>query len=361
MYTWLRKQKERIISPVLDWVQVEVTTFCNAACIYCPHTTAREGWQNFHFPLTLFHKLLPSLNHTNLVFLQGWGEPLLHPDIFEMVRLCKKWNKKVGFTTNGILLNKENIHTIVDLQLDILGISFAGATPATHNHIRQGTDFDTVVAALEYMRRIKVEKKVTKPAIHLAYIMLASNFDELRLFFPIAKKVGARQVVGSNLTLISNPQLSREPLFNHPQQLNEYHRALIKIKKEAADSKILFAYRGPGLDETSLVCPENVCRSCLVNVTGEVSPCVFTNPILSGSPGKAADKQMKVVFKRRSIPVETFSFGNINNAEFTRIWESGKYRKFRRLFNPEAELSAGEILAGMPPFCKTCYKRLVSS
>jgi MoaA/NifB/PqqE/SkfB family radical SAM enzyme len=361
MFSWLKKQKEQVTSPVLDWVQIEVTTHCNASCIYCPHTLAGERWQNGHFPLTLFQDLLPSLNHTNLLFLQGWGEPLLHPDLFEMVRLWKNRQKMVGFTTNGLLLNKENIHTIVDLQVDILGISFAGTTPSTHNRIRKGTDFDTVVAALEYLQRIKAEKQTTKPAVHLAYVMLTSNFDELKRITRLAKQVGARQVVASNLTLILAPQLSQEALFNNPQRLNEYNRTLAGIKKEAADNNILFACRSPVLNETSCICPENVCRSCVINVAGEVGPCVFTNPMLSGNTGKTENSQMAAIFKDQPIPLTTFSFGNIKKTSLTRIWQSNNYWKFRNLYDPETRLSTKEILADMPPSCKTCYKRMVSS
>ena len=361
MFTWLKKQKEQILSPILDCVQIEVTTYCNAACSYCPHTLARDKWQSARFPLTLFHDLLPSLSHTNLVFLQGWGEPLLHPDIFEMVRLCKNRKKRVGFTTNGMLLNKEIIHTIVDLQVDILGVSFAGTTPSTHNRIRKGTDFDTVVAALEYLRCIKAERKATKPAVHFAYVMLASNFDELSRITSLAKKVGAEQVVASNLTLIQEPQLFQEALFNNPQLLYEYRRILARIKKEAADNNILFAYPDPALDETSCVCPENVCQSCVINVVGGVGPCVFTNPILSGGYGNAADKPLSCIFKGQPIPLKTYSFGNIKNTGLARIWQSKKYWEFRNSFDPETRLSPREILAGMPPSCKTCYKRLVSS
>jgi MoaA/NifB/PqqE/SkfB family radical SAM enzyme len=278
-----------------------------------------------------------------------------------MVGLCKNHGKKVGFTTNGMLLNKKNIHAIVNLQVDVLGVSFAGTTPSTHNRIRKGTDFDTVVAALEYLRRFKMERKTTKPAVHLAYIMLFSNFDELSRVTSLAKKVGAEQVVASNLTLIQEPQLFQEALFNNRQRLNEYRRTLAKIKQEAANSNILFAYRGPGLDEASYICPENVCRACVINVEGEVGPCVFTNPILSRSCGKTADNQMEIFFKGQPTPFETFSFGNIRNTCFTRIWKSQKYWEFRNIFDSETWLSPREILAEMPPSCQTCYKRLISS
>lgn len=359
MFTWLKKQKEQVLSPFLDWVQIEVTTHCNAACTYCPHTLAREGWPSAHFPLSLFYNLLHSLHHTNMLFLQGWGEPLLNPDLFEMVSLCKKQKKIVGFTSNGMLLNPETIHSIVDLQVDILAVSFAGTTPATHNRIRKGTDFDTVVAALEYLNHIKTERKTTKPAIHLAYIMLASNFDELDRITGLAEKVGAEQVVASNLTLICNQQLSGEALFNNARLLNGYSRSLARIKRKAADSNILFAYRGPGLKEISLSCPENVAQACVINAAGEVSPCVFTNPVLSRSDD--SDKQMLSIFQGRPIPLETFSFGNIKNDGLTGIWKKKRYREFREIFDPETILSPREIMAGMPPSCKTCYKRLVSS
>lgn len=361
MLTWLKKQKEQILSPILDWVQIEVTSYCNAACIYCPHTLAGKGWLNAHFPLTLFHDLLPSLSHTNLVFLQGWGEPLLHPDFFEMVRLCKNQKKMVGFTTNGMLLNKKNIHTIVDLQVDILGVSLAGTTPSTHNRIRKGTDFDTMVAGLEYLRIVKAEKKTNKPAVHLAYLMLASNANELIRITQFAKKVGAEQVVASNLTLIMDPTLTMEALFNNPERFNEYSRMLAKIKKEAAAGNILFAYRGPGLDETSCFCPENVYRACVINVAGEVGPCVFSNLNLSECSGKTADRQLSAIFKNKPIPFETFSFGNINNENLDRIWRSKTYWEFRNIFDPDTRLSSKQVLAEMPSLCRTCYKRMESS
>jgi MoaA/NifB/PqqE/SkfB family radical SAM enzyme len=36
MFKWVKTQWDKINSPTLDGVQVEVTTHCNAACIYCP-------------------------------------------------------------------------------------------------------------------------------------------------------------------------------------------------------------------------------------------------------------------------------------------------------------------------------------
>ena len=159
MFEPIKRYLDKICSPKLDWVQVEVTTHCNAACIYCPHTLLASHWTNEHMPIELLHKLIPFLRHTDLVYLQGWGEPLLNEDLFEMVRICKCRGKQVGFTTNGMLLTEDTIRTLVDLQLDIVGISLAGTTATTHNRIRRGTDFERIISHLELLRKVKAEKK----------------------------------------------------------------------------------------------------------------------------------------------------------------------------------------------------------
>jgi len=44
MFKWFKKQLDKIGGLTLDWVQVEVTTHCNGACIYCQHTLMKNRW-----------------------------------------------------------------------------------------------------------------------------------------------------------------------------------------------------------------------------------------------------------------------------------------------------------------------------
>ena len=80
MFEWLKRHMDKITFPTLDWVQVEVTTSCNGSCIYCPRTLMSKHWKNRHMPIELFYELVSFLRHTHLVYLQGWGEPLLRND-----------------------------------------------------------------------------------------------------------------------------------------------------------------------------------------------------------------------------------------------------------------------------------------
>ena len=113
MFEWLQRSLEKIGSPELDWVQVEVTTHCEASCIYCPHTLFRSQWKGKHMSVGLFCQLVPYLRYTELVYLQGWGEPLLNNDIFEMIGICKRRGKRVGFSTNGMLLTEDIVRQLV--------------------------------------------------------------------------------------------------------------------------------------------------------------------------------------------------------------------------------------------------------
>jgi len=351
MFDWVKRQKDKIGSPTLDWIQIEVTTHCNGSCIYCPHTLMRNRWVSKHMPMELFRELMPFVRYTDLVYLQGWGEPLLHKDLFEMVRICKDRGKRVGFTTNGMLLTENTIRTLIDLQLDIIGVSLAGTTERTHNQIRKGSDFNQVISRLELLRKIQTEKKTEAPAVHLAYLMLRSNFHEVSDILPLAERVGAKQIVASNLTLIVDPRLSSEAIFNDTERMDYYCNTLEEITDRAGRENIIFDYHGPGLDDASLRCRENVHRACVINVEGEVVPCVFTNPVISSHH----------IFEDQSLPLRGLSFGNIRNESLSRIWSKKEYAGFRALFDPMMARKPREIRSKMSACCMECYKRLEAS
>ncbi len=358
MFKWFKKQLDKIGSPTLDWVQVEVTTHCNGACIYCPHTLMKNRWTGKQMSIDLFHKLLPFLKYTDMVYLQGWGEPLLNNDIFEMIRICKDQGKCVGFTTNGVLLNEDTIRKLVDLELDIIGISLAGTTATTHNQIRKGTDFNKLVSNLELLCKIKTERKTHVPAVHLAYLMLRSNFHELKKILPLAKRVGAKQIVASNMTLIIDPKLYAEAIFNDTEQIDYYKSTLEEIKDKAASENIIFDYHGPGLDDASLRCRENILHACVINVEGEVVPCVLIDPVLCENCEPGDRNPPCYIFKGQSFPIRGISFGNIRNESLTHIWNKKEYSEFREFFNPDITRSPEQILSETPQCCITCYKRL---
>lgn len=349
MLRWMTKYLDKLGSPELDWIQVEVTSRCNAACIYCPQPLL---YKKEHMPFGLFNKLLPYIGYTNLIYLQGWGEPLLNPDLLAMIGACKAKGNRVGFTTNGMPLSDKIIRRLIDLETDIVSVSLAGTTPATHNRIRKGTDLDKIIENLDRLQRIRAEKESLRPAVHLAYIMLASNFHELQNVVELAKRLGAEQIVCSNLSLIIDGALLTEALFIREEKGQD----LSEIAEDARKENILFACNQTALQKQPAYCSENICTSCVVSVTGEVCPCVFSSPTLLIPDTQNGCKPLPHIYQNTPVPCFPLSFGNIGKESLTRIWNKKEYHRFRNFHDPDTSKTGINALPASQS-CASCYKR----
>lgn len=87
-------------------LQVEVTSRCARACAVCPRTAVARRWQDGDLDMGLWDRLAPHLHLVDHVHLQGWGEPLLHRNLPDMVADARKAGCSVGITTNGDLLDR---------------------------------------------------------------------------------------------------------------------------------------------------------------------------------------------------------------------------------------------------------------
>jgi len=72
------------------------------------------------------------------IFFGGFGEPLFHPDILDMVRRAKALGGEVEMISNATLLTKEISQELVKLGLNMLWVSLDGATPESYTDIRLG-------------------------------------------------------------------------------------------------------------------------------------------------------------------------------------------------------------------------------
>jgi len=65
---------------------------------------------------------------TTIITISG-GEPLMHPDLDEIIRHTRKRGMMAGLITNGFFLNKERIERLNDAGLEHLQISIDNAVP----------------------------------------------------------------------------------------------------------------------------------------------------------------------------------------------------------------------------------------
>jgi len=85
-------------------IYIEITNICNLKCKFCPETNRKKEFMN----LENFEEIIKKVHkHTNLVCLHFKGEPLLYPDLEEILKILEKYNLKANITTNGTLIKEK--------------------------------------------------------------------------------------------------------------------------------------------------------------------------------------------------------------------------------------------------------------
>jgi MoaA/NifB/PqqE/SkfB family radical SAM enzyme len=99
---------------------------CNLACTYC------NEFDDFSNPVPLeeMKKRLDALADmgTSIITISG-GEPLMHPELDEMIRHIRRRGMIAGLITNGFYLNRERIERLNEAGLEHLQISIDNVVP----------------------------------------------------------------------------------------------------------------------------------------------------------------------------------------------------------------------------------------
>jgi len=312
-------------------------------------------------PLETFEKISQHFYDTSLIYLSGWGEPLLNKEIFEMVKLAKDSGSAVGFTTNGMLLTSETCKKLIELDLDILGISIAGATKKTHEEIRVGSNFDRLIKNIEILKAVKVSYGTGKPKIMLFFLMTKQNIIELPFMLMLAKELGADELVATNLSYAATPLHDEIKAFSHKTVNKSIVEKIQEAERKAKEHNVAFR-SFPLVMREALVCEENPLNNVYVSCDGYVSPCVYLNLPIERIPR---------IFCGDNHTMQRKHFGNINQNGLLEIWEKEDYQLFREKYKSRSAL-LGDALPfnfdkltkmdewietnSLPSVCENCYK-----
>ena len=100
--------------------QIEITSRCSTGCVFCPHDALSKTWVEGDMSLAMYREhIAPYLDQFELVYLQGWGEPMLHPALWDMLRLAGGKGCRTGFTTNGANLREEQSRLLLELEVNL--------------------------------------------------------------------------------------------------------------------------------------------------------------------------------------------------------------------------------------------------
>ena len=299
-------------------MDIEPTTGCNFRCTMCQVSSPNFVSKNLDFEM--FKKIIEDNKQLLKIKLQGMGEPLVNTKFFDMVNFASNHGIVSEITTNGSLLNKENIFKLINSNLSRITISIDGATSETFQKIRIKSNFETVVENCKNLVK-NFKKKLIRPEISAWCVVQNDNVKEFDKIYELCKEIGFDKLTYQFYLSGWGKDEWNDINKNKRIQINTIKNKIEEIKergsKEGIDVNIF--------DENLLSFTKQCVwpwESSYISKTGDVVPCCIIG-----------DEKVA-------------SFGNIKEKTFEQIWNSDDYKNFRN------KIKNNEI----PDYCKNCYK-----
>ena len=120
------------IEPHLRWLFFEITDRCNLRCAHCGSSCTAVGEA-----LTLedVARTLSTIRGEKPMICLTGGEPMLHPDFYEIARCVSDMGFYWGMTTNGTLIDDEAAMRLREVHLSTISVSLDGME-SSHDALR---------------------------------------------------------------------------------------------------------------------------------------------------------------------------------------------------------------------------------
>jgi radical SAM protein with 4Fe4S-binding SPASM domain len=165
-----------------SFVQIEPVGQCNLRCQMCAIQFRTDGTPNgppAFMPLATFTRLIDEFGAIEQLHLQGLGEPMMHPQFFDMVAYAATRGIRVTTNSNLTLLSARRAERCITSGLDCLHVSIDGADPSTYERIRVRARFERVVRNLELLLETRARLGSALPHLKLVVVIMRQNLHEL--------------------------------------------------------------------------------------------------------------------------------------------------------------------------------------
>lgn len=196
-------------------ITLYLTQKCTKACKFCKRQLVGKveklAWilpgetePRFDMEPALVRNLLAQFPSIESACLAGFGEPLMHPDFEEIVRILRERNVFVGIITNGDLIVKKQdmirrLHE--DVGIGYLSVSLYGTNREEHREVTASGAgaWDNVVEGIKVLGTI--------PGLNfgMSYVTFRENLETIPTVLALGEEWGVQFVHLSNLLPHDNP------------------------------------------------------------------------------------------------------------------------------------------------------------
>jgi radical SAM protein with 4Fe4S-binding SPASM domain len=277
-------------------VQIEPASICNLRCHMCPVTIGMNrctGCLDFSVYKTFIDEVG---DYLFAIVLWDWGEPFLHPKIFNIISYATRKNIKVVTSTNGHFLTMEdNADRIIQSGLDGIIIAVDGITQNTYEQFRKGGDLEKVLEGIRTLVERKRALNSKTPFINLRSVAMKHNESELPEIRTKAELLG--------VDAFSIKSFDYFYSYESENQRSDFLPENKRLWRWILDDKGLPLRRRKNLCTALWLSP-------LIHSNGRVCSCWM-------------DKD------------EKHPLGDLSNSTFRKIWFDKKYRELRKEFGKD--------------------------
>jgi radical SAM protein with 4Fe4S-binding SPASM domain len=295
-----------------------VTNACNLKCQFCFASSGKRAPDEMstdEIKAVLDDFARSGVGYVGLL----GGEPLVRPDIFELVEHISDLGLSSTMISNGTLATRERMRRLRDAGLELFGTSMDGMTPAVHDGIRgmsgaHQRTMDAIRFAIEEGIRCSVRTVVTR-----------ENADEIPALFEWQRQAGVHEMILlSEFPLGRGAQETREATRAKAQEMRElYQRTLAQLRRHAEPLGIEvpppYTYRHTGVllrrdgavegqkaefYQSVMVRGFERCRGCVIGKyfispqpNGDVYPC----PFLPVSIGNLRERSIRDLWRESEL------------------------------------------------------------
>jgi MoaA/NifB/PqqE/SkfB family radical SAM enzyme len=147
-------------------LMIGVTNICNARCVFCayPRAVDNKDLKAGVMPLPLFKKIVDewkSLGGDHVDLTHTVGDPLIDPGLVEKIKYATSQGgmKHVSFTTNGILLNRNDTYKrILDAGATEIYISTSGTDKDSYEKTYGVNHYEDMISGVHNLLKYNREK-----------------------------------------------------------------------------------------------------------------------------------------------------------------------------------------------------------
>jgi radical SAM protein with 4Fe4S-binding SPASM domain len=178
-------------------VKVEPTNICNTRCQLCPTGLGLNGRAKGKMSLDQFRGVIDQIrSHAYVVDLSNWGDPLIVPEIFEMIRYAHEAGTWTYISSNlhAFDIERGDAEALVRSGLDMLNCSLHGASQSTYELYQPGKRLDVIVEKIKAIQEAKARLGSRTPVVQLFFVVMKHNEHEIEAFRSLAEELGCEAV-----------------------------------------------------------------------------------------------------------------------------------------------------------------------